>query len=212
MDDILVYRKSLKDHLLHLEIVLKMLRENILWETNQTKIFRQEHRRSIASCFRIWSFGWSSKAASCLRIENMKKPKRRTITFGTDALLQKTYFSSLEICKTVERIDIELSFSMKSSGINRCWIVKALDKAPSLPMFEPRKETIVPSNAFLHSIGAVLEQERNSCCHSLAYAYRTPNNVRQKFAHKRELLAVVNKIRKWRKYQHGIKVMSYTGR
>lgn len=82
---------------------------------------------------------------------------------------------------------------------------ESLTNDPILITFDHKNETIVTNDAAEVSIGNVSEQKWDSCFQSVAYASRTIINAEQNYpAHERELLAVVDTIRKWRVYLHGI--------
>ena len=88
---------------------------------------------------------------------------------------------------------------------------KKVTSAPVLQTFHPDYETVVTTDASTVAIGAVLEQDRPSGRHPVAFTSRTLNSAEQNYApHELELLAIVDTLRAWRSYLHGRKFTVHT--
>ena len=73
-----------------------------------------------------------------------------------------------------------------------------------LQTFHPDYDTVVNTSAFTVAIGAVLEKDRPSERHPVAFTSRTLNNAERNYVpHELELLAIVDTLREWQSYFHG---------
>lgn len=88
---------------------------------------------------------------------------------------------------------------------------KAIITAPVLNQYDPKYPVFVTTDASKYIIGGVLEQNFPDGRHPVAFASRTLNLAEQNYAmHGLDLLRIVDTIRLWRCYLHGLKFTVFT--
>lgn len=213
LDDILVYSKTLEDHLRHLEIVLKRLREEKLYGKLSKCEFAVNKVEYLGHLISDSGVSVDQQKVQAVRDWPRPKNKRDVQSFLGLVNYYRRFISHCSgIAKPLTDLTKNVPFQWNPAAESAFVELKELlVKAPTLVTFDPKKETIVTSDASKYAIGAVLEQKHDSRFHPVAYASRTLNNAEQNYAaHERELLAVVDTIRKWRVYLHGITFTAYT--
>ena len=80
-------------------------------------------------------------------------------------------------------------------------------KAPLLGYFDPIKRLIIETNAFDHTTGAVISQEIEKKLQPLGFMSKKMTSAEQNYTiTEKEMLAIIQVIKEWRKYLEGLKI------
>ena len=208
LDDILIYSKNKEDHMKHLEIVLKTLRDNKLFgklskcEFLQTKIDYLGHV--------ITQDGIEVNPNKIEAIKSWEPPNSVT-----------QVQSFLGLCNYYRRFVKDFSViaspltDLTKKSTEFVWddesqksfeaLKDALTKAPVLKCADPNEKFVVTSDASASGIGAVLTQvDAQGQTRPVAFTSRKLNPAEQNYStHERELLAIIHALKCWRSYLHG---------
>ena len=208
LDDILIFSKTAEDHVKHLRIVLKKLRENSLYGKASKCEFAQ---RSVEYLGHIVSEkGVSPEHSKVKSIMEWPTPRNRTDIqsfLGLVNFYRRFLKDAATTAKPLTVLTGKTLFKWgpeESEAFNQ--LKSLMSKAPILRMFDPNLPIFVSTDASQVGIGAVLEQESEGVRRPVAFYSRSLNIHEQRYViRERELLSIVAAIRHWRAYLYGQK-------
>lgn len=196
MDDILVFSKSLEDHVKHLQVVLSILRENQFYVKESKCSFRQQSLEYLGHI--ISDKGVTTDPSKTTAMLEWPVPTNVTELrgfLGLTSSCRKFVQNHGIIAKPLTMLlKIEWSFEAQTAFLQ---LKKAMASTPmlSLPNFE--KPFCVETDACDSGVGAVLTQEG----HPIAYYSKALWVKNQKLSiYEKEFLAIMMAIDKWRPY------------
>ena len=87
---------------------------------------------------------------------------------------------------------------------------KIITATPVLKFFDPNKPTKISSDASMHGLGAILEQEHEDGWHPVAYSSRSLKSYEQNYCQlEKEVLSIVFACERFHEYVYGIKFNVY---
>jgi len=213
-DDILIYSKTMEEHLEHLKLVFERLRKYNLKIKTQKCVFG-------VSKFRFLGHEVCSKGIRPLEtnIEAILKAKAPTSTKGVRSFLGSINFfrKFLPNCAIkMEPLQGLLKKGKKFKWNEECQksfetLKEMLTTYPLLIHPNPGKPFILHSDASDRSIGGYLSQRVNDSEKPISYYSRNLNETEQRYSTiERELLAVIECLRHFRYYIYGRKVKILT--
>ena len=204
VDDLLIYSKTLEDHLIHVESVFAVLAENSLFIKPSKCILgvkEVEYCGTIVSAEGVKPDPTKVAAISLLETPSNKKDLqsflgsinwlREYIPEVTEIALPLTELTKKE-CKWQWTIREEAAFTN---------LKRALEIAPTLQHFDPALETAVFTDASLYAIGGWIGQRDtgNQNYRPVVYFSRKLSDAEVRYpTHDRELLAIVFAAKKYR--------------
>lgn len=206
LDDILIYSKSLEEHLVHLRKVLTTLREHKLY----AKLYKCEFcRASVDFLGHVVSpngFQMEHTKTESIRMWSTPKTKKDVQSFlGLVNFYWRFIRGMADIVKPLTELTGKTDFAWTQAHENSFRTLKErVASAPVLRPVDPDLPVIVSTDASGCAIGAVLEQDDGMGRRPVAFFPQTLNIHEQRFTvRERELLAIVEAIRHWRCYLHG---------
>ncbi|PKU61934.1 putative mitochondrial protein [Dendrobium catenatum] len=201
-DDILVYSKSLQDHITHLGVVLTTLLEHQLYANQKKCSFAQKEVEYLGHII-----SESGVAADTTKIEAMVNWPTPKSLKGLRGFLGLTGYYRRFI-KGYGSIAGPLTDQLKKDNFQ--WgekaeeamktLKKAMTSAPVLALPDFTQQFVVETDASGVGLGAVLMQNHRP----IAFFSRIlSNRARLKSVYERELMAIVLAIQKWRPYLLG---------
>ncbi|GBG74080.1 hypothetical protein CBR_g17791 [Chara braunii] len=184
LDDILVYSRTLDEHIVHLRTVLDHLRL-AKYKANSTSI------RPLADKIQA--------------IVDWPEPRCTTDVrsfMGLAGYYQRFVESYSKVAAPLSRLQ---SFEFDDAARGAFTTLKAtMQVAPALRMYDPTLPTQVTTDASGYDIGAVLEQCHEDGWHPVEYfSQKVPLVNTLDDARKRELLAFVTVLKQWRHFLFG---------
>lgn len=210
LDDILVYSKTLDEHVEHLRLVLKLLRQHQLYVKMSKCAFGQSSLPFLGHV--LGSDGIRVDPAKTSAVKNWPTPQNA-----------HDIRSFLGLCNYYRRFISGFSklatplTDLTGKRVQFTWgdtqqqafdaLKKALTTAPvlSAPDFSvPFNVTTLTTDASDYAIGAVLTQGEKSDLRTIAYLSRKLNPAECNYpVHERELLAIIYALKQWRHYLLG---------
>ena len=207
LDDILVYSKTKKEHLVHVQKVLQKLRENHLFAREHKCEFMKDqveylgHRvsnKGLAVC--------QDKVAKILEWPTPQTPKEVRSFLGIASFYRRFVKDFSKIAKPLSDLTRqETEFRWGTAQENAfSHLKRILCTAPVLKLPDFTKEFVVNTDASDVAIGAVLQQDFGKGLQPIAYDSRKLNDAERRYStYDKELLAVVNACVTWRHYLRG---------
>ena len=207
LDDILIFSKTWHDHLIHLRKVLEILRKEKLFGKLSKCIFGVTQVEYLGHIISQHGISVDPHKISAVRDWPLPKNKQQVQSFLGFVNYYRKFIKDCSLrAKPLTELTKNVNFEWTKEQDDSFQTLKnALTDAPVLRTFNSSLPTFVTTDASQYAIGAVLEQEENKLRRPVAFASRTLNNAEQNYAaHERELLAIVDTLKWWRVYLHGI--------
>ena len=207
LDDILVFSETLEDHIQHVRLALKRLRDAKLYgRLHKCEFFRQEVEYLG---FDIGVHGVKASADKVKAVREWPKPNgvRDIRSFlGLASYYRRFIKDFSKIAHPLTDLTKEkIKFRWKDPEIAAFWKLKqALTSAPVLQLPDFEREFVLTTDASLVSVGCVLEQDFGHGLQPIAFESRKLGEAEMRYsAYERELLGMVWAIGKWRHYIEG---------
>jgi len=203
IDDILIFSKSLEEHLQHLRQIFNILRKHKLYAKLEKCEFLKDELDYLG--FLIGKHGIKTQPRKIEAINNWPTPKTQT---NIRAFLGITGYYR-KFIKDYANIASPLS-NLLHKGTAIIWddaceqafqtLKQQLTQSPILAIANPEKPYTVTTDASDLAIGGILSQEG----HPIAFYSRKLSPAEQNYpVHEKEELAIVNALREWRRYLEG---------
>ena len=210
LDDIVIYSKSLGEHVEHLRQVFKVLRENELYVKEEKCSFAQ---MEVPFLGHIVGGGKIKMDGAKIRVIEDWEPPTKVTELRSFLGLANFY---RKFVKGYSKIAAPLTELLKK---DKAWdwntkcqeafegLKKAMASEPVLVLPDHTKPFEIYTDASDVAIGGVLMQEG----HPVAYESRKLNETEQRYTvHEKEMTAVVHCLRTWRHHILGSKFVVYT--
>lgn len=214
IDDILVFSKNRKQHVIDLRRVLELLRKHQLFaKLSKCSFFQSE----IEFLGHIISANGIKVDPSKVKAVNdwpaPKTPSELKSFLGLAAFYQKFVRNFSDIC-------IPLTALLKKS-VKFIWtdeqqrsfdmLKRALTSAPTLIIPDLNRSFVIHSDASGFAIGAVLQQDHGHGLQPVAFTSRKMKPAEINYpVHEKELLAVIHAVKYWKMYIAGKPVKVFT--
>ena len=206
LDDILIYSRTIEDHLLHLRKIQEVLRQHKLYAKMSKCAFclpAVEYLGHLLS-----DVGISVEQTKVDAIKTWLVPRCKTDVqsfLGMVNFYRRFIMNCARISRPLTQLTGNTPFTWDNKTQEAFELLKqALCTAPVLRTFDPHLPIVVTTDASGFAIGAVLEQDEDGFRRPVAYFSRTMNPHEQNYhAQEQELLAIVEALRHWRSYLHG---------
>ena len=206
LDDILIYSRTWTEHLQHIRVVLKILREQKLYAKMSKCVFGVQKVEYLGHIISSEGLRVDPQKVQAVMEWPVPKNKQHVQSFlGLINYYRKFIKGCSLIGKPLSELAKNVPFHWGDTQEKAFLLLKeALCSAPVLKTFDPKLPIFVTTDASQYAIGAVLEQEDSKKRKPVAFASRTLNDAEQNYAaHERELLAVVDSLKWWRVYLYG---------
>ena len=212
LDDILIYSQNEKEHLEHIEAVLKVLREHQLYaKVTKCEFFKTEINY-LGHVIKQGGIHVDPK-----KIQDIQEWPRPTSLTTLQSLLGLTGYYRKFIKNYTEIATPLTNLTKKGTDVKKEWtdlqeqalekLKKALSEAPILRSPDLDLPMEVTTDASGYAIGAVLSQENRP----IAFYSRKMSPAEVNYpVHEQELLAIVATLKEWRHYLLGRKFTVYT--
>ena len=215
LDDILIYSKREEDHLEHVRVVLEKLRQHQLYARALKCDWAMRKVDFLGHI--VSAEGISVDPSKIASIQEWPVPKTRTEVLAFKGLAG--YYR--RFVKNFSDIAGPLS-ALTSDKVPFVWgdveqqafdqLKEALTTAPVLMAPDPRAPYVISTDASGFAIGGVLSQVQEGEERVVSYESRRLNKVERNYpTHDRELLAVMEMLKRWRHYiQNGHRTVIFT--
>jgi hypothetical protein len=215
LDDILIYSKTEEDHLQHIRTVLMCLRKHKLFARAGKCDWAQRMLEFLGHVVSEEGIMTDPKKVESVRDWPVPKTKTEILSFKGLASYYRRFV------KNFSEISGPLS-AMTSDKVPFSWgkaeqesfdrLKEALTTAPVIMPPDPRAPYIISTDASGYAIGGVLSQDQDGLERVVAYESRRLKEAERNYpTHDKELLAVMEMLRKWRHYiQNGHTTKVYT--
>ncbi|KAE8690983.1 cytochrome P450 78A7-like [Hibiscus syriacus] len=210
LDDIVVYSKTLEEHVEHLRRLFQVLRENELYVKEEKCSFAQ---KEVPFLGHIVGGGKLQMDRDKIRAIDEWKPPTKATEMRAFLGLANYY---RRFVKGYSKIATPLTELLKKDKVwdwsTECQeafekIKEAMVSEPVLVLPDYTKPFVVFTDASDVAIGGVLMQEG----HPVAYESRKLNETERRYSvHEKEMTAVVHCLRTWRHYLLGSRFMVFT--
>jgi hypothetical protein len=215
LDDLLIYSRTEEEHIKHIEAVLRKLREHCLFARAQKCDWGMEKIDFLGHV--VSHEGISTDPSKVESVRDWPVPKTRTevLAFKGLASYYRRFVSNFSEISgplsalTSEKVPFIWGKVEQESFDN---LKQALITAPVLMAPDPAAPYLISTDASGFAIGGVLSQQSEGEERVVAYESRRLNSAERNYpTHDRELLAVMEVLRKWRHYiQNGHQTKVYT--
>ena len=207
IDDILIFSKTWEEHLKHIKVVLDILRKEKLFGKISKCAFGVTQVEYLGHIISQNGISVDPQKISAVQDWPLPRNKQQVQSFLGFVNYYRRFIKDCSLlAKPLTELTKNVTFEWSSEQSKAFESLKnALTNAPVLRTFNSSLPTFVTTDASQYALGAVLEQEENKTKRPVAFASRTLNNAEQNYAaHERELLAIVDTLKWWRVYLHGI--------
>jgi hypothetical protein len=209
MDDILVYSRTLEEHVEHVRKVLKALKKHNLRLKPSKSEFHKQKVEFVGML--ISAQGLEVNPDKVARVWEWEEPtnKKETQAFLGFANYYRQFipgYSRIAVPLTALTRNEEFQWNKEAQ---RAFdeLKKMLTSTPILQLFDPKKPTRVETDASKYALGGVLSQQNNDkLWRPVAYHSRKFNGAETRYSTSdQELLAIVDCLKHWRYYLEGTK-------
>ncbi len=206
LDDILVFCKSLEEHVGHLSKVFKLLRKNRLFAKLSKCEFAQESVQFLGH--HISSNGVEMEREKVQSILDWPDPRNKADVqsfLGLVNYYRRFLYNLADVARPLTLLTGNAPFKWESEEKQAFSHMKRLvTSADVLRSFDPTLPIFIGTDASGKAIGAVLEQEEHGSRRPVGFFSRTLNIHEQRYhIRERELLSIVASLVHWRAYLHG---------
>ena len=209
LDDILIYSKTLQDHIDHVRRTLQILREHRLYAKVSKCAFFRHEVEYLGHV--VTAAGIHPDKSKVQAVNDWKTPESvhdiRSF-LGLAGYYRRFIPQFARIAAPLTELTkktVPWSWSLRAGEAFNA-LKTALLSAPVLKLADADKEYTVTCDASDFAVGAVLSQQYEDGEHPVAYESRKMNSAEQNYpTHERELLAVIHALRTWRHYLAGQK-------
>ena len=211
LDDILIYSNSFEEHMVHLEKVLKLLREHKLYAKESKCEFCLNEVKFLG--YVVSSEGLKVDPAKVEAVKEWPVPASVSDVrsfLGFVGFYRKFINNHSKIVAPMSDLTKECNgkiFKWNAEAQEAFEKMKAaLCAAPILVLPDPRLPYVVTTDASGYAIGACISQDQGKGLQPIAYMSKKmlPAETRYPVHHK-EMLAIVCALKEWRHYLHGSK-------
>ncbi|GBG59645.1 hypothetical protein CBR_g49909 [Chara braunii] len=215
LDDILIFNKSMEEHMRHLEEVLQILKDSQLHLNLEKSEFGRDS--VIYLGYRLSAAGLEPKATKVYAIRKWPQPVnvRELRSFlGLASYYRKFVPNFSIIARPLSRLTSKnVSYTWNEECTTALQALKeALASHPVLRIADPKLTFVVTTDASLYGIGAVLQQDDgDDLCPLEFYSKRMPSHKVAASTYMRKLYALREALDHWKHYLLGrhFKVFSY---
>ncbi|GBG73320.1 hypothetical protein CBR_g13039 [Chara braunii] len=207
LDDILVYSRTLDEHIVHLRAVLDRLRL-AKYKANLDKCKFAKQELEYLGHF-VTPKGIRPLADKIRAIVDWSEPRCTTVVrsfMGLAGYYQQFVESYSKVAAPLSRLQSpKVPFEFDDAARGAFTTLKAaMQAAPALRIYDPTLPTQVTTDASGYGIGAVLEQCHEDGWHPVEYfSQKVPLVNTLDDARKKELLAFVTVLKRWRHFLLG---------
>ncbi|GBG74913.1 hypothetical protein CBR_g19427 [Chara braunii] len=206
LDDILVYSRSLDEHIVHLRAVLDRLR-TAKYKANRAKCEFAQQELEYLDHF-VTPQGISPLADKIKAIQDWPEPTNTTEVrsfMGLARYYQRFIGGYARIATPLSRLQSPQVTSQFTDEVRSSFqkLKTALLLAPVLSIYNPTLPTRVTTNASGYDMGAVLEQHDGVDWHPVEYFSQKVPPINSVDDARKELLAFVTVLRRWRHFLLG---------
>ncbi|GBG71528.1 hypothetical protein CBR_g8946 [Chara braunii] len=204
LDDILVYSRTLDEHIVHLRVVLNRLRL-AKYKANLDKCEFARQELEYLGHF-VTPKGIRPLADKIQAIVDWPEPRSTTDVrsfMGLAGYYQRFVESYSKVAAPLSRLQSpKVPFEFNDAARGAFTTLKAaMQAAPALRIYDPTLPTQVTTDASGYGIGAVLEQCHEDGWHPVEYfSQKVPLVNTLDDARKKELLAFVTVLKRWRHF------------
>lgn len=210
LDDVLIFSKTLEDHVIHVRTILDEFRKHKLYaKESKCEFFRSEVK------FLGFIVGADGVKVDPAKIEAVKVwPVPKSITdvrsfLGFVGFYRKFIKNHSAVVAPISDLTKTLTQGSKfiwtpAAQIAFETMIDALCSAPVLVLPDPSKPYVVTTDASGYALGACLMQDHGNGLQPIVYMSKKmlPAETRYPIHHK-EMLAIVCALKEWRHYLHG---------
>ncbi|GBG78708.1 hypothetical protein CBR_g27933 [Chara braunii] len=207
LDDILVYSRTLDEHLVHLRVVLDRLRA-AKYKANRDKCEFAKQELEYLGHY-VTPKGIRPLADKIQAIVVWPEPSCTTDVhsfMGLAGYCERFAESYSKVAAPLSRLQspkVPFEFDNAARGAFNT-LKAAMQDAPALRIYDPTLPTQVTTDAFGYGVGAVLEQCHTDGWHPVEYfSQKVPPINTLDDARKKELLAFVTVLKRWRHFLLG---------
>ncbi|MBW0494894.1 hypothetical protein O181_034609 [Austropuccinia psidii MF-1] len=195
LNDIMVFSSSEEEHVKHVTSVLQILRENNLFAKASKCVFHSSSVEYLG--YVVSSEGLKMDSSKVQQILNWPQPRNikalQSFLGFANFYCHFIKYSSKKITSLTSLLKKDSPFVFNEEALSQFQILKeAFKAAPILSHFNPSLPTIVQTDAYSYSLGAVLSQVNDSGKHPIAFdcckLFQTELNYE---IHDKELLGIV---------------------
>ncbi|GKB03552.1 retrotransposon-related protein [Tanacetum coccineum] len=198
-DDILIYSKSLEDHVLHLKAVLAKMKAHSLYAKESKCVFGTTHVEYLGHVISAEGVATDSSKVQAMQTWPIPKTLKQLRGFlGLTGYYRRFIKDFASISKPLTQLLKKNSFKWNNEAHKSFLLLKeAMVKAPVLGLPNFNKSFIVETDASGVGLGAVLQQDG----HPIAYLSKSLAPKHQSLStYEKEFLAVLLALEKWRGY------------
>ncbi|XP_039145476.1 uncharacterized protein LOC120282666 [Dioscorea cayenensis subsp. rotundata] len=208
-DDILVYSRSWRDHLMHLQTVLQVLRDQQLFAEESKCSFGQSHIEYLGHIISV--DGVSADKTKVQAMLDWPTPKGIIGLrgfLGLTGYYRKFVKGYRELSRPLNQLLKKDKFLWDDSAHRSFELLKqAMSSTPVLGLLDFTKPFVIETDASATGLGAVLMQDGPP----LAYMIQSLANQHLGLStYEREIMAIVQAVNKWRPYLLGHKFIVKT--
>jgi transposase InsO family protein len=207
LDDILIYSRSVEEHLFHLRLILDVLRQHKLYAKLAKCEFLKDEIGFLGH--RVSSKGIAPDPSKQNAIREWESPKsiKQLQSFLGLANYYRRFIRnfSQEASPLIKLLKKDTQYHWGEDQVFSFHRLKELlSTAPVLSIANPLKPFIIHVDASDTAIGCVLQQEFEGNLHPISFESYTLKAAETRYPiRERELLAIVHALRVWRIYIHG---------
>ncbi|GJV35473.1 putative mitochondrial protein [Tanacetum coccineum] len=198
-DDILIYSKSISEHVEHLATILTTMRQNKLFSKKTKCVFGTSQVEYLGHV--IFTQGVATNPSKIVAMKNWPTPmniKQLRGFFGLTGYYRKFIKSFASLSKPLTQLLKKGAFKWSKEAHNSFKTLKlAMTQAPVLALLDFTKLFVVETDAYVVGIRAVLQQNG----HPIAYLSKALAPKHQTLlTYEKEFLAVMMALEKWKGY------------
>ena len=212
LDDLLISSKNEVEHLNHLRVVFKRMKENQLFASKSKLRMFQSKVEYLGHILSENGISTDPKKINALKewpIPTKRKEVQRLLgAFGYYRRFVPNYSEIAKPLTNLTSKDCEFVWTEEcENALNK--LKKIMCTQPILKVFDPTLPTFLVTDASDFAIGCILEQEHSDGRHPIEYSSQKLNTGQMNYpVHAKELFAIVHGITKWRHYLQGLPLIT----